>query len=323
MPSNDRIYGLDFVRSAAIFLVVLQHGWSMLDLNLQDGGMQHHVYSSIIYGVALFIMLSGALNLRAATPTLPFYRKRFARILPPFLLWGTVTYIISALLGKYSCVNDIPSGIKMYLPFLATGRINDAYWYIYLISALYLITPLIQRVLCGDGKIQKFTLAAIILIWLATESFTSIPGVPGTLFLYFGYYVSGLFFLKYVIHRNRRLTLAAGCLGFAVFFPLNVYLHSAGHPAFIAECGEVFSMFAVLSGINCQSRIIERISRYSFFIYLTHFILIGALYSLLPGVFPAAWYTPVCTAVLVISAEYLLCLILDRIKWLPKKFIGI
>ncbi len=323
MPSNDRISGLDFVRSTAIFLVVLQHGWSMLGLNLQDGGMQHHVYSSIIYGVALFIMLSGALNLRAATPTLPFYRKRFARILPPFLLWGTVTYIISALLGKYSCVNDIPSGIKMYLPFLATGRINDAYWYIYLISALYLITPLIQRVLCGDGKIQKFTLAAIILIWLAVESFTSISGVFGTFLLYFGYYVSGLFFLKYVTHRNRRLTLTAGSLGFVIFFTLNVCLRSNGHQSFIAECGEVFSMFAVLSEMNCENRVIERLSRYSFFIYLTHFIIIGALYSIFPGAFPAAWYTPIYTTVLVIAAEYLLCLILDRIAWLPHKLIGI
>lgn len=312
MPHQERISGLDVVRSAAIFLVVLQHSWSMLDLDQAAGSIQHHFYSSIIYGVALFIMISGALNLRTVTPALQFYKKRYARILPPFLLWGTVTYVISSLTSRYDCVNDLASGARMYLPYLLTGKINEAYWFVYLIAAIYLITPLLQRLFCRDSRISRISLAAAIVIWFALETFTTIPGKAGILVLYVGYYLCGAFLLKYVTPGNGKLTLIAGCLCFAGFFLYNVYLHSAGQSSFIIECGEILSLFAVLSEIKPHTRLFERISRYSYFIYLTHFIIIRSLYTFFPAVFPPVWYTPVITSILVIALECLVCLLLDK-----------
>ena len=323
MSCQERIYGLDVVRSAAIFLVVLQHSWTMLDLGQAAGTIQHHFYSSIIYGVALFVMISGALNLRNVQPALQFYKKRYARILPPFLLWGTVTYVISSLTGRYDCVNDLSSGVRMYLPYLLTGKINDAYWFVYLIAAIYLITPLLQRLFCRDSRTSKTALPVAIVIWFALESFTTIPGRAGILVLYVGYYLCGAFFLKYVSHRNRRLTLAAGSLCFVGFFLYNVHLHSAGQASFIVECGEILSMFAVLSETNPHTRLFERISRYSYFIYLTHFIIIRSLYTFCPGVFPPVWYTPILTTILVIGLESVVCLFLDRMGNVPKRIAGI
>lgn len=317
-----RIHGLDVIRSLAIILVVLQHSWTMQDLDMSVNSIQHHVYSSLIYGVALFIMLSGALNLRKPQPMMQFYRKRFTRILPPFLIFGTMTYILSALMGKYDNVNDVLSGVRMYLPFLLSGKINEAYWFIYLISALYLITPFMQRLFCGNGKVCRYALIAVIAIWFLIECIMPVTG-PFSIFMYCGYYMAGVFLTRYLTNVNRRLTFIVGGLCFVVFFLYNVYVHSLGQSSFIAECGEICSMFVVLSKVKSSTRIFERISRYSYFMYLTHFIVIRSLYTFFPAAFPSLWITPVYTTILVVFLEYILCRIMDRVGWIPKKLVGI
>ncbi len=336
MPVRE--HGFDVIRSFAIILVVLQHSWTMLDLDLSVNSIQHHVYSSLIYGVALFIMLSGALNLRRVSPVMQFYRKRFARILPPFLIFGTMTYIISALTGKYDNVNDVLSGVKMYLPFLLTGKINEAYWFIYLISALYLITPLMQRLFCGNGKVCRYALIAAIVIWFLIECIMPVSS-PFSIFLYCGYYMVGMLLMRVKrqesikpplnLPQRRRLTVPFlwGGVGvgscFVVFFLYNVYVHSLGQSSFVAECGEICSMFVVFSQMRFSVRILERISRYSYFMYLTHFIVIRLLYTFFPDAFPSLWITPIYTTVIVIFLEYVLCRIMDGVGWVPKKFVGI
>ncbi|MBQ0085281.1 MAG: acyltransferase [Prevotella sp.] len=320
MPVRE--HGFDVIRSLAIILVVLQHSWTMLDLDLSVNSIQHHVYSSLIYGVALFIMLSGALNLRKPQPMMQFYRKRFTRILLPFLIFGTMTYILSALMGKYDDVNDVLSGVKMYLPFMLTGKINEAYWFIYLISALYLITPLMQRLFRGNGKVCRYVLIAAIVIWFLIECIMPVSS-PFSIFLYCGYYMVGVFLMRYLFKMNHRFTLLVGSLCFVVFFLYNVYVHSLGQSSFVAECGEICSMFVVLSKVKFSTRILERISRYSYFMYLTHFIVIRLLYTFFPDAFPSSWITPIYTTVIVISLEYVLCRIMDGVGWVPKKIVGI
>ena len=55
----------DVMRVVAIVLVVLQHAWSIPHLDSPEQGLLCQVYGALVScGVPLFILVSGALNLR-------------------------------------------------------------------------------------------------------------------------------------------------------------------------------------------------------------------------------------------------------------------
>ncbi|MGI6471322.1 MAG: acyltransferase family protein [Paludibacteraceae bacterium] len=75
MASENRIIELDLLRVMAIFLVILQHSWSMLGLDSAADGMQYHFYRFAIIGVPLFVMISGSLLLRKGNASEAFLKK--------------------------------------------------------------------------------------------------------------------------------------------------------------------------------------------------------------------------------------------------------
>lgn len=323
MPDNKRIPGLDLVRCVAIFLVVLQHSWTMLDLDQLSGTFQLYVYSTIIYGVPLFIILSGALNLRSVEKVQEFYKKRYVRIIVPFLIWGTVTYVISAVMSKYAEIDSLASALRMYIPFLLTGKINEAYWFVYLITAIYLVTPLLQRLFCLESKYSSLLLLLSISIWLGFVVLGIFNGLLGIFVTYLGFYILGCAVLRYLPKSGTRLL--SGVIGTVVFVTLNIWLHRNGQVIFLVKVGESISIFMLLSGIDFNSALTHNLSRYSFLIYLTHFIIIRAMYTILPNVFIPVWYMPVIAALITIGIEYIFCLILERFIRLPLnlKLLGI
>lgn len=313
---------MDIVRCAAIFLVVLQHCWTMLDLDLLKSSHQYPFYSSIIYGVALFVMLSGALHLRKIDRVATFYKKRIVRVLIPFVFWGTIVYVISYVVGKYEDMDCVGKAVRMYFPYFMTGKINEAYWFVYLILALYLVTPILQRFLHkGNDMSVLVILLSLIGIWLVVESIFSIGGILGTFIFYSGYYLTGYFIVRYV--SAGKFSAFAGAAGSLVFYGLNVLIQSQGSESFAISFCEVSCLFILFSSLNISGRVSSGISRYSYLIYLTHFVLIRAFYVVFPEVFVPVWYMPVLTAVLVMAIECLFCAGIEKIPWMPKKVIGL
>lgn len=321
MPDNSRIPGLDIVRCAAIFLVVLQHSWTMLDMDVLFGSMQAYVYSSVIYGVALFVMLSGALQMRKVEPVFPFYKRRLVRILVPFLIWGTITYAISAVIGKYPDVYNVPSALKMYLPFLLTGKINDAFWFVYLILALYLVTPFLQRVFCRESVLSLIALALASVIWVGIEVLGLCQGLVGTFVFYLGFFLIGCLVMRFI--PNAGIRFYAGMICSAVFLGLNIWFKSRGQEIFLIQTAEIISLFLFFSGFKKVTAFSVNLSRYSYFIYLTHFMIIRAMYMFFPQVFVPVWYMPVAAALLVICLEYAICHLLECFRRIPLKAFGI
>lgn len=321
MKHDGRIPGLDLVRCVAIFLVVLQHSWTMLDLDLQQGTIQFLVYSSVIYGVPLFVMLSGALNLRRMEAHGAFFRKRIPRVLIPFLIWGTFTYAISCLMGKYSGIDSLSSALKMYVPYVMTAKINEAYWYVYLILSLYLVTPLLQRVFCRGSKLSSPALALSVAIWFGVETAGLCHGLAGLFVLYLGYYLLGGLIMRLLL--DGKIRFGIGVAGSIVFLALNIWLNIREQGCFAVGACETVSFFLLLSGIDFGSSLTFNLSRYSYFVYLTHFIIIRALYLALPGVFVPVWYMPIVAALLVLGIEYVVCRAFECFGHAPLKILGI
>lgn len=329
---KDRIFALDLIRTVAITLVIFQHSWSILDLDVPAQAFSYHGYKALIYGVPLFVMLSGFFQLRSRSkPVGDFLKSRFGRILPPFFLWLVVVYILSVLTGRYQEVSSFKEALAAFVPYFIENRINVAFWYVFMLSGLYLITPVLQRAIESSAD-SKRLLEYCLGLWIAITVLTDLLPqfelvrqfpIAGR---FLGYYLAGYYVTVYV--KDSKATVVAGLAGFAVSFIANVLLMYAGHEFLLLEILEVLSVFMVLKSIkirkqNFFTRAVTSVSRYSYTIYLTHFIIIRFLCSYFPQLFPQHWATPIYITLAVLAAEYLFCLVLDKIKFIPNRLVGI
>lgn len=156
---------IDGLRALAILMVVTVHTWSLARIDAEVHPVLATIYSLFYrWGVPLFVMISGALQLSAPTQPLGiFYKKRYTRILIPFLIWSLVVYAMSIFAGKYEAIHSIGQALLFYIPYMLTNKINEAYWFIGLIVVLYAVTPFLQRALQPCSRKE---LIGICLCWL-------------------------------------------------------------------------------------------------------------------------------------------------------------
>lgn len=109
------------------------------------------------WGVDVFLFLSGIGLVRSLeNNTLPkYYIRRFKRIIPSCILCGTTKYIIFILLG--SSVAILKDGLKMGWWSLASLDL----WFIPTIIILYIISPVLYRLLC------KWPIIVLVIIFIS------------------------------------------------------------------------------------------------------------------------------------------------------------
>ncbi len=193
---------LVWLRAIAILMIVTVHTWSLSHI---DSTM--HPVLALCYrlfhqwGVPLFVMISGALQLSSPIPSSRrYYKKRYVRILIPFLFWSVIVYLLSCAAGKYADVQSLWDIMSCYLPYLLTNRINEAYWFMGLIIVLYGITPFLQRALAPCSRRE------LILICLAWLCFVVIRNhFPSFYLLQYTSrltYFLGFYILGYLLYRE-------------------------------------------------------------------------------------------------------------------------
>lgn len=327
---DKRDFGLDFIRAVAILLVIVQHAWSILGLDEPAPHFSYYGYKALIYGVPLFVMLSGFLQLRHPLPPATFLKKRLSRILWPFLLWAFLVYVVSVLTHRYPEVTDWREAVLQFLPRLLTNRINTAYWFVFMLIGLYLVTPVLQAALQAAAD-RKRLLEYCLVVWVALMALQDLyPACALLPFFpvagkYLGYYLLGCYLCEQA--GQRTVNLKIGALGFPLAYGLNAWMMACGHDFLTLEILEVICLFLLLKSVRMPAppvRLrIERVSRYSYTIYLTHFVLIAFFYRVFPGFFPPHWATPLYTSLLVLAIEYLFCFILERLRFIPSRLTGI
>lgn len=270
----------DILRVVAIFLVVTLHAWSMLDMDNPEYGLCYTFYRILVLpGVPLFVAISGALLLsETPQPLAVFFRKRLSRVLLPFLIWSGVIYVVSLLAHQYPDIHSRKDALLSYIPYLLENRINLSHWFVWMILMLYLITPLLQRMVqAADGRqVVAYSLVVIAVILLLKQWYPAIYILHyvGPLLGNLGIYLAGYYAASY-LNRSAMSRL-----------PLD-------HP-----------------GIKTA----VALSRYSYMIYLIHIPLIRALIILFH---PAATaMTPLWISSLVLVLTGCGCWVLDR--FLPR-----
>lgn len=128
----------------AILNVILFH--------LGDLNPIREIWSYGYLGVDVFLLLSGmglVYSWKKDNKISSFYKKRFERIIPTYLLIEVVYLSIKVKLGE---IPDIKAAVYMMTGMNFWKYSDRTFWYIYAICVLYLIFPLIMKVINARNK---------------------------------------------------------------------------------------------------------------------------------------------------------------------------
>ena len=220
--SGPRKQFLDVLRVLATCAVVLMHvltgATDVTDASIvpEYRSLLLSVMDLVTWCVPIFLLISGYLFLNPErTLTYPVMIKKYCRRIALAILLFGVPYAASELVvaERTFRIRMIPEALKMTL----TGHTWSHMWYLYLILFLYLITPLLKKVLRVLPVWGVGTVMAVIFLGSSVAPFlnkvldvNSIPVLPDG-GVYFLYYLCGYFFAvrEVCVDKGRNVWLTA------------------------------------------------------------------------------------------------------------------
>ena len=220
--SGSRKQFLDVLRVLATCAVVLMHvltgATDVTDASIvpEYRSLLLSVMDLVTWCVPIFLLISGYLFLNPErTLTYPVMIKKYCRRIALAILLFGVPYAASELVvaERTFRVMMIPEALKMTL----TGHTWSHMWYLYLILFLYLITPLLKKVLQILPVWSVGAVMAVIFLGSSVAPFlnkvldiNSIPVLPDG-GVYFLYYLCGYFFAvrEVCVDKGRNVWLTA------------------------------------------------------------------------------------------------------------------
>jgi surface polysaccharide O-acyltransferase-like enzyme len=200
-PPKKRIFYLDQLRALAIVAIILCHVanlWAGSPNGSFNWDMRYFFNIAGRFGVPIFLMLSGVLLLNRDYKIWEFMKRRFPRILNPFIFWMIIAIIFGVISqDKFSYFNSVTSAVPYIVKTFLTSR-----WYVWMIIGVYLVMPIINDFVKNRGLrgVEYF-----LLLWFITSILSSLS-------LYFN---KSMYFLD--------LSFFAGPVGYVL---LGYYLHN-------------------------------------------------------------------------------------------------
>ena len=215
---KNRIFYLDQIRALAIILVILCHvlreftkiralgslGWASAAFLIDFGVM----------GVPLFLMISGSLLLNRDYELGDFLKRRFARILIPFIFWALLLPIYKIFI--------YPTPASNYLKLFLDGQ----YWFIWMLIGVYLFLPIV------NSFIKEFKLKGVeyfLAIWLVTIILNTLGIYPfhqlelSYFAGYVGYLVLGYYLTAKEFKLSDKQMIWLGLILFIIFTAINIH----------------------------------------------------------------------------------------------------
>ncbi|WP_454801888.1 acyltransferase [Mucilaginibacter phyllosphaerae] len=304
---------LNVLRIFACLMVLTVHSGEFFYIG--DKGQiirEHHVwvnnYGSFMRAcVPLFVMISGYLLLPIKETAAVFYKRRFTRLLIPFLFWSAMYAIVPYLLGS--------TNIGQMWHDLYTIPINFApsaghLWFVYMFIGVYLFIPIFSPwVQTASKQFKQFFL----LIWVITLCFpyikTVYPEVLGEAFwnkYHTGYYFSGYIgylllgnYIKEHVTLSKTAGFILGLLLVIVGYTITnlVFAHQLPFAKDIPElelswsfptlnvammATGLFLMFRVISFSSAATEhIMAKVSGLTYGMYLAHILVLVQLFPII------------------------------------------
>lgn len=273
---------------------------------------QELMQAMFIFAVPIFFMVSGMnlLDYRKKYSTKVFFKKRFVRVGRALILGSIACYLLFGLLpGLFYGAQSIADGfgpVDFCKRFL-TNSIIDIYWFLYTIIYLYLLTPLLSKIV-HDRRLLEYAIALTLFcsilipaakaIGINEEYFSPLLSWPlfaSSALLYFllGYYLENY---GLPLHWNA-LAWAATFLGSVTlmflgglcwngFFQNSMgveyqnYLVGISSPLCVISAVSLFMLCKALEpslqrGSDRMKSIIRKVSSVSLGVYMFHLLLVN------------------------------------------------
>lgn len=221
MLSNNskRIFYFDGLRAIAILCVVLLHVTGhlaeMMNYNITtiyslSGAFEIFANNFFRIGIALFLMLSGALLLGRDEDIKSFFSKRIPRIAKPFVFWSLIFSIIliegSYFIPSINFVDKfgILDMLKVFVDTLMCQAPGSAvYWFFWMMLGMYMLMPIFNKWINSTdlSKIEYFLIVWVIYIFAVHSLMIPIPEILSFFISPIGFVVLG-YYLRY---NERRI----------------------------------------------------------------------------------------------------------------------
>lgn len=295
----------DFLRIVAISAIVFLHlaAQNLHAVEIDSPAWNtFNIYDSLVrWGVPIFVMISGTLFLGEKRPIKKIYQKNISKILVLIVFWTLLYNLWQILL-----THNIPT-LKDFFINLSTGPYY--LWFLYMLIGLYMIVPLLNRIVKNKKTAEYFLLLAFIFAFLIPELIaiiafksefvaTLVKNKLETMQLFMvlgftGYFVLGYYFNKYPIKKGVETVIyLAGFIGI-IFTIIATALSSNLNGELITVFYENITVNVAATSIAVfvffkkhvnpqnltlkQNKWLQLFSRCSLGVYLTHAFVIDAL----------------------------------------------
>lgn len=287
---KERIFYYDLLRAFAIIAVIIchvDHFFGPLTSTTQIiAQMTFHDIGRI--GVPIFLMISGALLLNRNYPDLgQFLKKRFTRIIYPFIFW------IILILAQLYHLNY--NSAFLWKVFIGEPSIT---WYFWVLIGIYLFIPVLNTFIKEYGEKGCEYFLTIWLITMILKTFNSYPlwaNFDLSMFAgYIGYPILGYYLANKKFNLSDGKVCISGLLMLLVSLSAFVYLNYYKMP-YISLIYQNVPIILMGSGLfvfikyldklnkfdsiknNFIGKTLNSLSLYSYGMYFSHVIVVKFL----------------------------------------------
>jgi surface polysaccharide O-acyltransferase-like enzyme len=258
--------------------------------------------------VPLFVMISGVFLFPVRNEG-AFFRKRFSRVLIPFVVWCVIYAFYLYWQGTTTLQGALLNILKIPVNF---GTDVGHLWFVYMLLGIYLVAPVLSP---WVESASRRSMERFLALWAVSLTIPYIhlvfPEIWGEAFWnstpmlyyfsgYIGYAVAGAYIKRFHMQPSRSLSLAAVVLivsGYAI--TASGFLHRLSTvqslPKLELTWGfETINVAMITVGFfllfkdiqpavpdSAPWKLIRNISQRSYGMYLAHIIVLNAVYGLL------------------------------------------
>lgn len=327
---QDRIIFLDVLRILATIAVICIHVVAQNLNNINITAFEWNVFnifdSISRWAVPVFVMISGTLFLdnNKKIDVKKIYRSNILRIITAFIFWSFI-YISLANITLNRNYN-----ILEYIYNIIEGP--EHLWFLYMIVGLYLIIPILRKI-TEDTKITEYFLIISLIFTFIIPSilkfprFTNFIKINNNMGVYITLGYSSYFILGYWLNKKNfslkqiKVIYFLSILGFCITILGNIIMKknnisssmvNSFYPNILLESIGIFIFFKSFK-FQCSTiikKVIYKVSKYSFGIYLVHALIIAIIKKI--GINTLS-FNPILSVPTIIILTFFISLIISKI----------
>ncbi|AMD94525.1 acyltransferase [Leptotrichia sp. oral taxon 847] len=174
MNQDEKLFfRFDVLKFVAIIMVIFIHIVCRKLYEIENGISYEWIVSNVIDSfcrscVPIFVMVSGFFLLGKDEEITFFFKKRFLKIIPKFLIYSVIFYLFTIIFQSNNFKSALFFKKSFYVNFvkqLLNGKIYYHLWYVYMIISIYLVTPILRKIILWDKEKKFKNTKYLIFIW--------------------------------------------------------------------------------------------------------------------------------------------------------------